>query len=154
MPAIWFGTWYGLTSGTIAPPVVPDPPEGDILSRGMSWLTDQLSTHVSTSITYRRDLESITVGATFGRTLLKLEDDYGAIRMEWTDRDFLVPAAALVLGGSAAVPLRGDLIRETRGATTFVYEVMAPGKEPVWKWTDPFRNMRRIHTKLVATEGD
>jgi hypothetical protein len=32
--------------------------------------------------------------------------------------------------------------------------VMAPGKEPVWKWTDPFRNMRRIHTKLVATEGD
>ena len=87
--------------------------------------------------------------ATFGRTLLKLDNGYGGVRMEWTDRDFLISAADLMLAGTAVLPERGDRISETQGTKTLVYEVMAPGGEPPWRWSDPHRKVLRIHTKQV-----
>jgi hypothetical protein len=125
----------------------------DLLQTGSDWLADQLKTHASRPVVYRRGLLQVTVQATVGRTLLKLDDGYGGVRMEWTDRDFLVQAADLVLTGAAALPERGDVIRETVGAKTYVYEVMAPGKQPAWRWSDPYRKLLRIHTKQVGTEG-
>ena len=32
------------------------------------------------------------------------------------------------------------------------YEVMAPGGEPVWRWSDPYHQVYRIHTKCVSEE--
>jgi hypothetical protein len=124
----------------------------DLLQTGSDWLADQLKTHASRLVVYRRGADEATVQATVGRTLLKLDDGYGGVRMEWTDRDFLIHAADLVLGGSPALPERGDLIRETQGAKTFVYEVMAPGKEPPWRWSDVYRKLLRIHTKQIGVE--
>jgi hypothetical protein len=72
--------------------------------------------------------------------------------MEWTDRDFLIHAADLVLAGNAVLPERGDVIRETQGGQTFVFAVMAPGKEPAWRWSDVFRKVLRIHAKQVGVE--
>jgi hypothetical protein len=124
----------------------------DLLQYGLDWLGDQLKAHVSRSVIYRRGGDEVTVQATIGRTLLKLDDGYGGVRMEWTDRDFLIHAADLVLGGNPVLPQRGDLVRETQGTTTFVYEVMAPGKEPAWRWSDVYRKMLRIHSKQVGVE--
>lgn len=124
----------------------------DILESGFGWLADQLKAHASRLVTYQRGTEQVTVPATIGRTLLKLDDGFGGVRMEWTDRDFLIHAAELVLGGSPALPARGDQVRETVGAVTFIYEVMAPGKEPAWRWSDPYRKLLRIHTKHLGTE--
>ncbi len=124
----------------------------DMLQTGLDWLGDQLKEHVSRPVVYRRGGDDVIVQATIGRTLLKLDDGYGGVRMEWTDRDFLIHAADLVLGGNALLPQRGDLIREAQGSTTFVYEVMAPGKEPAWRWSDVFRKMLRIHSKQVGVE--
>jgi hypothetical protein len=125
----------------------------DLLQTGSDWLADKLKTHVSRQVVYRRGALEVAVLATVGWTLLKLDDGYGGVRMEWTDRDFLIQAADLVLGGSPALPERGDLIRETQGTKTFIYEVMAPGKEPPWRWSDVYRKLLRIHTKQVGTEG-
>ncbi len=124
----------------------------DLLQTGSDWLADQLKMHASRQVVYRRGTQQVTVQATMGRTLLKLDDGYGGVRMEWTDRDFLIHAADLVLGGSPTLPERGDLIRETQGTTTYIYEVMAPGKEPAWRWSDTFRKVLRIHTKQVRVE--
>jgi hypothetical protein len=124
----------------------------DLLQTGLDWLADRLKEHASRPVIYRRGVQQVTVQATVGRTLLKLDDGYGGVRMEWTDRDFLIHAADLVLGGNAVLPERGDLIRETQGAKTFIYEVMAPGKEPPWRWSDVFRKVLRIHTKQVGVE--
>lgn len=124
----------------------------DVLRNGQAWLADQLHEHGATEVTYRRGAEEAQVRATIGRTLLKLDDGYGGVRMVWTDRDYLIRAADLVLGGIPAQPLRGDQIRETVGAQTLVYEVLAPGDEPPWRWADPHRQMLRIHTKQIATE--
>ena len=51
------------------------------------------------------------------------------------------------------VPQRGDRVRETQGATVFVYEVTAPGKEPCWRYSDAYRKTLRIHTKQIDTEA-
>jgi hypothetical protein len=125
----------------------------DLLRSGQAWLADQLREHVATEVTYRRGADEATVRATIGRTLLKLDDGMGGVRMEWTDRDYLIRAADLVLGGNQAQPQRGDQIREVVGAETLVYEVLAPGDEPPWRWADPHRQMLRIHTKQIATES-
>ena len=124
----------------------------DLLQTGSDWLADQLKTHASRPVVYRRGALQVAVQATVGRTFLKLDDGYGGVRMEWTDRDFLIQAADLVLGGAAVLPERGDKIRETQGTKTFIYEVMAPAKEPPWRWSDVFRKVLRIHTKQVGVE--
>jgi len=124
----------------------------DLLHFGSDWLADQLKAHASRPVVYRRGAQQATVQATIGRTLLRLDDGYGGVRMEWTDRDFLIHAADLVLGGLVTLPQRGDQIRETQGGRTVVYEVMAPGKEPPWRWSDVFRKVLRIHVKQIAVE--
>ena len=124
----------------------------DLLQTGSDWLADQLKTHASRAVVYVRGAEQVAVQAVVGRTLLKLSDGAGGVRMEWTDRDFLIQAADLVLGGGPVLPQRGDVVRETVGTTTFVYEVMAPSGEPPWRWSDVFRKVLRIHTKQIGTE--
>lgn len=125
----------------------------DLLQSGQAWLADQLNEHVATQVTYRRGADEATVRATIGRTLLKLDDGYGGVRMVWTDRDYLIRAVDMVLGGNPVQPQRSDQIREVVGTQTLVYEVLAPGEEPPWRWADPHRQMFRIHTKQVATEA-
>jgi hypothetical protein len=124
----------------------------DLLRTGSDWLAEMLKEHASRPVAYRRGAEEVTVQATIGRTLLKLDDGYGGVRMEWTDRDFLIHAADLVLNAVVVLPERGDVIRETQGGKVFVYEVMAPGKEPAWRWSDVFRKVLRIHAKQVGVE--
>jgi hypothetical protein len=124
----------------------------DLFERGAAWLADQLKTHASKVVIYQRDAEQVAIQATVGRTLLKLDDGQGGAVLQWTDRDFLISAADLVLGGSQTLPQRGDRIRETLGAITHVYEVLAPGDEPPWRHIDPYGKVLRIHTKLVKTE--
>ncbi|MBM3984020.1 MAG: hypothetical protein FJ304_27880 [Planctomycetes bacterium] len=124
----------------------------DLLRTGSDWLADMLKEHASRPVVYLRGAVEVTMQATIGRTLLKLDDGYGGVRMEWTDRDFLIHAADLVLGAVTVLPERGDTVRETQGDKTLVYEVMAPGKEPAWRWSDAYRKVLRIHTKQVGVE--
>jgi hypothetical protein len=122
----------------------------DLLEAGQQWLADQLQEHASQNVVYHRNAESVAVQATIGRTLLKLDDGYGGVRMQWTDRDFLIHASDLVLNGTATTPERGDRITETVGVNTSVFEVMAYGGEPPWRHSDPFGKVLRIHTKFIG----
>ena len=125
----------------------------DLLSNGMAWLESQRREHLSTSIVYERDGDSLPLPATIGRTEFEVEDTTGVLEKVVT-RDFLVAAADLVLGGSTTLPERGDLVRETVGNEEHVHEVVGPGAEPAWRYSDPHRNTLRIHTKHVTTETD
>lgn len=125
----------------------------DILRTGTAWLTGQLQAHASEPVTYTRGAETIDVRATFGRKLFQLDDGQGGIRMEWTDKDFLIPVASLALGGNFVVPRRGDEVRVDTGLGVEVYAVLAPGGEAPWTYADPFEQIYRIHGKRVATEG-
>ena len=66
-------------------------------------------------------------------------------------RDYLVATADLILDEQRVLPERGDVIEETDGVAVYRYEVMSLGSEPHWRYSDPYRSLLRIHTKLVAT---
>lgn len=114
-------------------------------------LHQRLGSHAGVDIVYLRQAASVAVVASIGQTLFQSDNGTG-VTSEFESRDFLVAAADLVLDGSQTLPKAGDRIRETAGGVTYVYEIMAPGNEPVWRYSDRERLMLRIHTKQVATE--
>ena len=123
----------------------------DILQRGSDWLQDQRHKHATRTVAYARGVDSVSLAATIGRTIFEVDNGHGVLeRIE--SRDYLALAADLMLVGLPVLPKRGDRIRETQGTVTYVYEVMAPGKEPEWRWSDPYRKTLRIHTKQIDTE--
>jgi len=124
----------------------------NLLDHGLTWLAESLKKHAARPVVYRRGRDEVTVQAIIGRTLLKLDDGYGGVRIVWTDRDFLIAAEDLVLAGRRILPQRGDEIRETSNGRTVVYEVLAPGREPEWRWSDPYQKILRIHTKRISEE--
>ena len=124
----------------------------DLLRLGQEWLANQLKTHASKTVVYVRGANQTSVTAIIGRTLLKLEDGYGGVHMQWTDRDFLISPDELVLAGLQVIPERGDTIREADNGKIYVYEVNVPGSEPTWRWSDPHRRLLRIHTKQIGIE--
>ena len=123
----------------------------DLLESASNWLENQRTAHRTVSINYARGVDAVDVPATIGRTQFEIDNGYGVIERT-ESRDFLVLTEDLVLAGNATFPERGDRIRETRGTTTYVYEVMAPGKEPHFRYSDPYRKTLRIHSKQIATE--
>jgi len=65
-------------------------------------------------------------------------------------RDFLIEAADLEEFGE---PERGDRVMDTLNGKVELFEVMAPGGEPHFRYSDPYRKVFRIHTKHVGTES-
>ncbi len=124
----------------------------DILQQASDWLEAKRSRFATRPVAYVRGATTVEVLATIGRTVFETDNGYGVVE-KTESRDFLVSAADLVLGSVETLPQRGDRIRETQGTTTFVYEVMAPGQQPHWRYSDPGRKTLRIHTKHVDTEA-
>lgn len=127
---------------------------GDLLDRGAAFLDAERHQHLSRPVLYRRGTDEKEVQATIGKTEFEQVDDVGGAglihRVE--SRDFLVRTAELDLGGGPILPRAGDQVRETVGTSVFVYEVNAPGGQPPWRYSDPYRRVIRIHTKHIGTE--
>jgi len=125
---------------------------GDLLEQGAAFLDDQRHRHMSREVVYRRGAEEKEVQATIGRTEFEQTDEAGLIhRVE--SRDFLIRAADLDLGAGPIQPKAGDQVREQAGTQVLVYEVNAPGGQPPWRFSDPYRRVMRVHTKFVDTEA-
>jgi hypothetical protein len=123
----------------------------DLLQRGLEWLERERVQHATRNVHYVRAGEAILVRASVGKTVFELQNDYGISERTET-RDFLILARDLVLGGQVVTPLRGDHVRERQGRKVYVYEVMAPGREPEWRYSDLYRHTLRIHTRQVGVE--
>ncbi len=125
---------------------------GDLLDRGSAFLDDQRHRHLSRTVLYRRSADEKEVQATIGKTEFEQADDAGLIhRVE--SRDFLIRASDLDLGAGPTLPRAGDQVRETSGSQVFVYEVNAPGGQPPFRYSDPYRRVLRVHTKHISTES-
>ncbi len=125
----------------------------DLFQKASAWLEDQRTKFLTQTVVYQRppSPDTVEVAATIGTTVFQIDDGGGGLlRIE--SRDYLIRAADLVLGGLQVHPKRGDRIRETSGAQVIVYEVLGPGDEPCWRWSDAYRQTLRIHTKQVDTE--
>jgi hypothetical protein len=122
----------------------------DILRAGSHWLQEQRKKHASRSVLYRRGTETVTVAATVGRTVFEQDDGAGSV-MRTEVRDYLIDSADLIIEFKPVLPEKGDRIEEIEGTNKFIYEVMPIGREPHWRYSDPYRKTLRIHTKHVAT---
>ena len=127
----------------------------DLLKTGSEWLENQRTEHMTRPVTYGRGTEALEgVLATVGRTVFRVDTGYGQSERSEA-RDYLILAAVLILvvDEDPVLPEPGDQIVEVAGGKAYTYEVMAPGGEPVWRYSDLYRKTLRIHTKLVKTEA-
>ena len=127
----------------------------DFLQDASNWLQDrrkefyvQDGTGVTASVSYFRGVSSVTLDATIGETIFEEEQEFGRF-LRWEMRDYLVTVSELDFGGGPVEPIQGDRIEETVGAKLFNYQVTAPPRTPVFKFSDRFRQTFRIHTKLI-----
>jgi len=126
-----------------------------MLDRGAAFLDAQRHQHLTRTVVYRRGTDEKQVQATIGKTEFEQADDSGLIHRT-ESRDFLVRTADLDVGAGLILPRAGDQVRETVGTvggSVFVYEVNAPGGQPPFRYSDPYRRVLRIHTKHIATEA-
>ena len=119
---------------------------GDLLDKGSAWLESQRTKHMTRDVTYARGIMTGALKATIGRTEYET-DDGQVVRTQFTDRDFLISVADLILNGSATLPEEGDQLHETQGTSILIFEVMG------WRYSDPYRRTYRIETKHVGTEN-
>lgn len=120
----------------------------DLFGDASGWLESQRKANFTVTILYERSSDSVSLSATIGKTDFEQQDASG-MTVSAEARDYLVDAADLVLTAQPIEPQRGDKIKETVGTTTFVYEVIDLGGGPAWHFSDPYRRVYRIHTKLV-----
>ena len=124
---------------------------GDLLQQGVDWLDGQRMAHLSRTVTYQRGGESVEIAATLGTMSLEVSDEAG-VMVRTRQTDFIVSAAALVLGGAAVTPQVGDRVLVAAGGKTLVFEVLAlPGGEH-FRPADPAGTVLRIHGKQVDEE--
>ena len=120
----------------------------DRLGAGLAWLDRQRERFMTRAVTYLRGAQAVTVRATIGRTVFRLDTAYGGAE-RIASRDYLIRAAHLAAFGE---PQRGDRVIETAGGLRHIHEILAPGQEPAWTWTDPDRRTYRIHAKHLTSE--
>jgi hypothetical protein len=114
----------------------------DLLRKGSQWLVNMMEAHCSSSVGYRRGKDTRTVNATYGKTDVELADESG-LTINSHIWDFLIHADALGFD-----PEPGDVI----AANGRRYEVMNLGGDGCWRWSDPYRDMYRIHTKDIGAD--
>lgn len=103
------------------------------------------------TVTYSRKVAGVTttgqILASVGRTVFKLEDRRAA-RLDFTTRDWLTRAAALLIGSgpTLVVPQQGDRIIDG----SEVWELSSPNDEPCFRPSDEYGIRWRLHTKKIA----
>ena len=123
----------------------------DLQQTGQAWLADKLSKHAARAVVYQRGNQQAEVIATIGKSSYQQDSGEGMLTRAQV-RDYLIDTVQLVIDGQLVLPRSGDRILEIDGSKTFVYEVMALGDQPAWRYSDVFRLKFRIHTKLIRTE--
>lgn len=138
-----------------------------LLERGREALIrrQQQAAAPSGAVVYHRASDGLTCDLTglawVGRTAFRVadspagtrlgEEQQGGSRVQWSDRDYLVPAADLVISGVPIVPAAGDWFEEVLPAPegTQRFEVLPFNGEPEARYSDPQRTVWRVHTKRV-----
>jgi len=119
----------------------------DILDTASSWLTSMNRTHRGRTVTYVRGDMTAQVTSVVGRTVFQVPREYGLFE-EVETRDYLIEVSDLA---DFSEPAAGDQVKDTLNGTVQIFEVMAPGDEPVFRYADLFRRVFRIHTKHVGS---
>ena len=124
-----------------------------MLRTGTEWLRDKRVSHMSRTVVYRRVDNTVSVSATVANSSFE-QTESNALVGHLEFRDFIIRTADLILASVNVLPEIGDLVDEVREGITYTYQVTAPGIESPWRYSDPYKNILRIHTKLLTTSAD
>jgi hypothetical protein len=114
----------------------------NLLNNGLDWLEQKLLGFCSSPVQYRRDSETITVNAVFGKTDYEVDSESG-LRVGSVVWDFLMDAELLGM-----TPQVGDVIV----VNSKPFEVMALSGQGCWRWTGPNQKTYRIHTRETGDD--
>jgi len=101
------------------------------------------------TIELRRGNETISVPATVGGTMFRIDTDERTNVVVFSV-DFLIPANVYRFGGALVLPEERDLATRRVAGRRETYELLKFGDEPCWRWADPAHTEFRCHTKLVV----
>jgi hypothetical protein len=65
-------------------------------------------------------------------------------------QDFLILAELYDFGDGPVEPARGDKVTLSQEDGDHVYELLDLPSEPSWRWSDPYRQRLRLHTKEIT----
>ena len=103
------------------------------------------------TVKYQRDtFWKDNLEVTVGRTIIRYTQDEG-VRLAVEVRDYLITPADLVIGGEVIEPDEGDLIFDSGEGVERTYRVIAVEGE-IWRYTDRYHTLYRIHTKEVERD--
>jgi hypothetical protein len=117
----------------------------DLLKQGMDFLDAQRKLYMTEDVRYKRGESHVDLKATVGKTDFEVGEE-GSFKVGSHVVDFLVTASDLIINGSAVFPELGDEI--IYNDKTFT--VLHLPSEGFWRWSDPYGNTMRIHTKVAA----
>ena len=120
----------------------------DVLEKANEWLAGMNRAFRARTVTYVRGETSAEITATVGKTVFRVDKGYGLFE-HVESRDYLIAVEDF---SAFAEPERGDQVKDVLNGKTEIFEVMAPGDEPHFRWSDPYRKALRIHTKHVGTQ--
>lgn len=113
----------------------------DMLADAADWIADQLSGHISQTVTYRRGGLSVELAATKSEGIPEALVELG--RVDYEPCDWIIKASLLVLGGATVEPQKNDVIEEADGAKWQVLPL--DSEKPFRRWHSGAAY--RIHTK-------
>jgi hypothetical protein len=122
-----------------------------LLETGSQWLAEQVASHLSNSVTFKRGSDSLTLVASRQKTTYEVTDLSGLIA-KVESHDFVVQSESLLIGGSKITPQPQDRIEVVEGGVTLVFEVQAlstpqGSREQAYRPCDPWGHQLRIFTK-------
>lgn len=124
-----------------------------LIDRGMKFLQRIGGNNGVSSLVYTQvggGTVTLTNIAWEGRTAFR-SNQQNRPSLEWSDRDYLIPAAALVIGAVQVLPQRGDRLAETLNGATQTFEIVTPDNgERAWRFADPQNTLLRVHVKRVS----
>jgi len=123
----------------------------NLLLRGAAFLAGKMKANCSVTISITRQGFTTTgVSATLGSQLLRTTTGDGMVKTERTDRDFSIQTADYQVNGAVTLPMKGDLLVVTDGATDLLgqlFRVLPIDSEKEWRYSDEFGLVLRVHTK-------
>jgi hypothetical protein len=118
-----------------------------LLDRGMSMLLRAAPKAAGGKIMYSRGSDCIWLYAIWGRNEIGMDTGDGSVRVEHSDRDFIIDAGRLVLGGQLTTPQKGDRIKVGEND---IFEVLPLDGVRCYRQSDPQGRMIRVYVKKVS----
>lgn len=122
----------------------------NLLSAGIDWLSTQLKSFGSSSVTYRRGVSSATIVATIGRHAPSSLGGLPENEVDTFTTRITFEAGDLDLGSGVTLPARGDEIDLVDNGITFTFEVLPVDGSRWWREADAFGKRIEVAVKLAA----